>query len=673
MEWFSRLGIGRKLGIGFGIMALLIGIVGLDGIRTSRRMNEVVLTLHTEHAVPAMKLKDASLNLVRISRAVRNAIIDEDSVAIRGRMAEIRKSDSLFKDAFAAFREHIVRDVTKEQAARVERRVKILRPQQDAVVALALVGHDMEAISRLKIIRPQADSIDTLIDSLVASKLALMDAATQSTSQAYRTSMTTSISLVLVALVFAVVAATIITRPMVRALAQLSQVTEALAVGDVRRQVRIDAKDELGQLGEAMARMVSAQQQIAVAARAVAAGDISADVVVRGTDDVVGHAFLELQRTTRRLLGETSALTAAAAAGELGVRGDAGSFSGAYRDLVAGINDTLDAVVSPINEASDVLARVAERDLSVRVTGQYAGDFDRIKVSINTAISTLGDSLGQLRVASDEVAFAGGQIAAGSQSLAHGASEQAATLEEIGASAQELSATASQTAANTRQAKQMSEATLTRVTEGRASMDRLSHAIESIKQSSDQTARIVRTIDEIAFQTNLLALNAAVEAARAGDAGRGFAVVADEVRSLAIRSAEAAKTTASLIEGAVQSALEGVAFNAEVMSKLGQIDTDVQRVVEIVADIAASGEAQREGVQQINAAVEQLNTVTQQVAANAEESASASEELAGQSVMLTKLIGTFRIDASRPLKPVTTKPARRAPRSTPPLVHVGRG
>jgi methyl-accepting chemotaxis protein len=329
-------------------------------------------------------------------------------------------------------------------------------------------------------------------------------------------------------------------------------------------------------------------------------------------------------------------------------------------------------VVTPINEASDVLARVAQRDLSVRVTGQYAGDFDRIKTSINTAVSTLAEALDQVRVASQQVSSAGNEIASGSQSLAHGASEQAASLEEIGASAQELSSTAGQTAANTRQAQQMSVATLARVAEGRASMDRLSTAIDSIKQSSDQTARIVRTIDEIAFQTNLLALNAAVEAARAGDAGRGFAVVAEEVRSLAIRSAEAAKTTATLIEGSVQNAQEGVAYNAEVLAKLGQIDVDVQRVAEIVAEIAASGEQQRDGVQQINTAVEQLNSVTQQVAANAEESASASEELAGQAVMLAELVSTFRIDADAPSKGLTVKPVRRAPRSAP-LAYAPRG
>jgi methyl-accepting chemotaxis protein len=672
MEWFARLPIGRKLALGFGILGLLIGIVGLDGILTARRMNAIVTTVNTEHAVPALQLKDANMSLLRISRAVRNAILDEDSVAIRKRMVDIVRYDSLYNKAFDQYEAHIVNASTREQASRVRASVKRLRPQQDAVVALAHVGNYSEAKSRLKIIRAPLDSIDVLMDSLVLSKLTLMKTAVSDSATEYRSSMTTMIGLVIAALVFGFIAAVGITRPIVLSLTQLKRVADALALGDVRHEVRITARDELGQLGESMARMVVSQQLLATAAQAVSAGNIASDVVVRSADDALGQAFLDLQRTMRRLLGETSTLVKAATAGQLDVRGDTSTFTGAYRDLVCGINDTLDAVVTPINEASAVLARVAERDLSVRVTGEYAGDFERIKVSINTAVATLAEALDQVRVSSDQVASAGHQIASGSQSLAHGASEQAASLEEIGASALELSATAREAAQSTRQAHQMSEATLTRVAEGRASMGRLSAAIDSIKSSSDQTARIVKTIDEIAFQTNLLALNAAVEAARAGDAGRGFAVVAEEVRSLAIRSAEAAKTTAALIEGSVTNAEHGVAYNAEVLAKLGEIDGEVQRVATIIAEIAASGEQQRDGVQQINSAVEQLNTVTQQVAANAEESASASEELAGQAAMLAELVGTFRLENGRRSKGVTVKPARGSRAATPPLAYVSR-
>jgi methyl-accepting chemotaxis protein len=169
--------------------------------------------------------------------------------------------------------------------------------------------------------------------------------------------------------------------------------------------------------------------------------------------------------------------------------------------------------------------------------------------------------------------------------------------------------------------------------------------VGDIRQASEETAKIVRTIDEIAFQTNLLALNAAVEAARAGDAGRGFAVVAEEVRALALRSAEAAKTTAALIERGVVSAGHGAALTAEVVESLEAIRGQVDRVTEVVAEITAAAEQQSEGVAQVNQALEQMNGVTQQVAANAEESAAAAEELSGRAASMHELIGDFRLVA----------------------------
>jgi methyl-accepting chemotaxis protein len=174
-------------------------------------------------------------------------------------------------------------------------------------------------------------------------------------------------------------------------------------------------------------------------------------------------------------------------------------------------------------------------------------------------------------------------------------------------------------------------------------MQRLSEAIEKIKLSSDKTAKIVKTIDEIAFQTNLLALNAAVEAARAGDAGKGFAVVAEEVRSLAMRSAEAAKNTADMIDESVDNAENGVALNQEVLKNLQEINERATRVSEVIMEIAAASEQQNEGIRQISGGIEQMNQITQHNAANAEESASAAEELSGQAYEMQSMVANFKL------------------------------
>jgi methyl-accepting chemotaxis protein len=170
--------------------------------------------------------------------------------------------------------------------------------------------------------------------------------------------------------------------------------------------------------------------------------------------------------------------------------------------------------------------------------------------------------------------------------------------------------------------------------------------MERIQTSADSTAKIVKTIDEIAFQTNLLALNAAVEAARAGDAGKGFAVVADEVRNLAMRSADAARSTASLIEESVRNAISGVTLNREVLDKLAQIHAQVNKVSAVMSEIATACKHESRGIEQISKSMDQINAVTQQAAASAEKSAATAQQLSAQSQVMLETVATFKLSDS---------------------------
>ena len=254
--------------------------------------------------------------------------------------------------------------------------------------------------------------------------------------------------------------------------------------------------------------------------------------------------------------------------------------------------------------------------------------------SLSSLINRLGIASGQIDGASEQLKETSGQIA-------QGANDQASSLEEVSASLEEMSSMTRQNADNAQQADSMAKETLGESQKGRQAMERMSDAINKIKNSSDETAKIIKTIDEIAFQTNLLALNAAVEAARAGDAGKGFAVVAEEVRNLAQRSAEAARNTADLIEGSQQNADSGVAVSGEVAEILEQIGSGIDKVTQLVGEVASASSEQAQGIDQVNTAVSQMDRVTQSNAANSEEAASTSEELSAQARELNDMVSTL--------------------------------
>lgn len=242
----------------------------------------------------------------------------------------------------------------------------------------------------------------------------------------------------------------------------------------------------------------------------------------------------------------------------------------------------------------------------------------------------------------DQVASAAGQISSASQSLAEGSSEQAASIEETSSALEEMSAMTKQNADHAGEADRLMKASNQSLNQANNSMKDLTVSMDGISKASEETSKIIKTIDEIAFQTNLLALNAAVEAARAGEAGAGFAVVADEVRNLALRAAESARNTSELIEGTVKSISEGSGLVNSTSAAFSEVITSSAKVGELVSEIAAASDDQAQGIKQVNTAVAEMDKVTQQNAATAEESASASEEMNAQAEQIRAMTNQLR-------------------------------
>jgi len=291
-------------------------------------------------------------------------------------------------------------------------------------------------------------------------------------------------------------------------------------------------------------------------------------------------------------------------------------------------------------EDSEMLSAISQMKTFALVLGLVAIFLVGLLAWFTTGnvFKTIKRAVVSLKQTGEQVASGSREVSSASQSLAEGSSEQAASIEETSSSLEEMSSMTRQNADNAAKAMQMMKEAGVIVENANQSLGDMIGAIEEITHSSEETGKIIKTIDEIAFQTNLLALNAAVEAARAGEAGAGFAVVADEVRNLALRAAEAAKNTSELIEGTIsavkkgndltEKTREGFAANTDIAMKIGELINEIG---------AATGE-QAEGIEQINKAVNEMDKVVQQNAANGEETAAAAQEMSGEAAKLENIV-----------------------------------
>lgn len=363
----------------------------------------------------------------------------------------------------------------------------------------------------------------------------------------------------------------------------------------------------------------------------------------RSENDLMIPAAIGMQETIESLIKEVNMISESAISGDLSVRGDSSKFKGQYREIIDGLNNTMDAITGPMHEVLSVLEEMAKNNLEVSMKGEYSGDYDKIKQSLNGTIKSFNHVLNEIASASQQVASGARQVSDSSQVLSQGSSEQASSIQQLTASMEEIAAQTKHNAENADRANELSLTAKEDVIHGNERMKEMLQAMSQISEASMNISKIIKVIDDIAFQTNILALNAAVEAARAGQHGKGFAVVAEEVRNLAAKSANAAKDTTVLIESSVKKSESGTKIASETAEALKKIMDGISKSAELVAQIASSSNEQAAAIEQVNLGINQVSQVTQTNSATSEEGAAASEELTSQSESLEEMVGKFKL------------------------------
>ncbi|BES83019.1 methyl-accepting chemotaxis protein [Pectobacterium araliae] len=303
------------------------------------------------------------------------------------------------------------------------------------------------------------------------------------------------------------------------------------------------------------------------------------------------------------------------------------------------------SVTRPIEQALQVADRVAQGDLTSRITVASKDETGLLLQSLDRMNTSLSAIVGQVRDGAETISTAASQITAGNQDLSSRTEEQASSLEETAASMEQLTSTIKNTAENTQQATEIANKATGAAKKSGDVMLSVTQKMRGIRDSSQRMAEIIGVIDGIAFQTNILALNAAVEAARAGEQGRGFAVVAGEVRSLAQRSATAAREIKDLIDDSVSKIHEGMDLVDTAEETMGGLTSHVKDVHNIITEISQASREQSDGINQMNLAIGQIDTTTQQNAALVEESASAALSLQAQASVLAQAVSAFKIQS----------------------------
>jgi len=439
--------------------------------------------------------------------------------------------------------------------------------------------------------------------------------------------------------------------------------------GNLRDKVEIDCKGDHEKMKNAINGVHLWLSDLIAYVTKIANGDMTAEMTKASADDQIHQWLIMMRDRISALVTDANMLAKAAVDGKLATRADASKHQGDYRAIVEGVNNTLDAVIGPLNVAAEYVENISKGNMPSVITDNYNGDFNGIKNNLNSLIKALNDisekakavakgdltvslvkrsdndelmgaldemvksiaaMIGEFKTAVENIVDAGMQMQSVAMQISQGSTEQASNTEEVSSSMEQMVSNISQNTENAKQTEKIAIQASSDINEGNKSV---AITVDAMKKIADKIA----IIGEISEKTDLLAINAAIEAARAGEQGKGFAVVAAEVRKLAENSQAAAKEINELSKTSVRIADDSGKL-------LQKIVPDIQKTAVLVQEIAAASFEQNSGANQVNSAIMQLNVVTQKNAAAAEEMSSSAEELSSQADQLKSIISFYKTE-----------------------------
>ncbi len=708
MNYLRNVRVAWRLGLGFGLLLLLVAAVVATGATASvvqkRAMQQVV-----DVSVAKVRLLSQMLDANNQMMVVRREMLirqGDDRGHDEQRIADLVKR---YEASWTAYQALPSDADGKAIAETIAAKRAIARPLNKQTSELMEQGDYPGAVAlTLGPVQEAANGWNkALSDGVDFEEKESRDAAAEAIRLGER-SLLQLLVLGGVALLVGIGASVMIGRSLTGPLARAVNLAERLSKGQLDQEFRLGGRDELTQLGEAMAsvrqsvqaaigaqlqmaeqheagairyrmdasafpgdfgRMVQATNSLveshvqvellmAEVMQRYAIGDLSRDLPdYPGEKGTLTRTLAAVKQSLMAINAQIDELARAARAGDFSMRGDAAAFQYQFKAMVEHLNGMMASSQASIADVSDVLRAISHGDLTARMDGEYDGVFARMRDDANTTTAQLTGIVRGIQVAADSINNAAQELAAGNNDLSRRTEQQAANLEEAAASMEELTSTVRQNAELARQADSEAHAAGAAVRETEQAMAQMASVMGEIDQSSARISEISTVIDGIAFQTNILALNAAVEAARAGEQGRGFAVVASEVRTLAQRAGVAAKEIKELIEDAAAKVKSGLAVTVESEAAIARVAQASSRTTQLMSDIAAASKEQAAGIEQVNQVVVQMDQVTQQNAALVEEATAASRALEEQAHALTTSVSVFQLEQGARM---TIMPARAA-------------